>query len=64
VNYITINVDKKFLIRGALIVSMLMSHTLLYKHAYNKGMTAAFEYIMSKLGGDKASTSSSIKFSI
>jgi hypothetical protein len=43
---------------------MLMSHTLLYKHAYNKGMTAAFEYIMSKLGGDKASTSSSIKFSI
>jgi hypothetical protein len=59
VNYITINVDKKFLIRGTLIVAMLLSHSLLYKHAYNKGMQTAFTYIMDKLGAASPSTSPS-----
>jgi hypothetical protein len=49
-NYITINVDRKFLIRTSLVVFLAASHMFVYKHAFNKGMQTAFNYIMEKMG--------------
>lgn len=50
-NYITIEIDKKFLIRTALTLGFLISVFGSYRVGYAKGVEAAVEYMMSALQG-------------